>query len=119
MQSTLFVSPEERGLFQWLSGFPSTSLRRLKQINSSTGSSRHIILTVSYGLVDPNIRALNKMIIHLLLSRMKFEKNGDTRRIERVEKKMGELHTVVDLLTGVKRRPKNSHELCKSGKKYK
>lgn len=113
-QHNLLISSGEHKLFKWLSGFPAQSLDRLKQINLSTNSSKHIILTVSYGLIDPNIRAVNKMIVNLLLLRMKFEKKGDCKRIEKVEKKMQELHVVVDELTGVTREAKNSHELCKS-----
>lgn len=102
------------GFYRWLCGFPVESKNRLKKINSSATSSRHIILTLSFGLIDPNIRALNRMITHFMLLRMKCEKRGDCARVQRMESKLEELHLAIDTITGVYHDKKKSGELCKS-----
>ena len=109
------LSPSAKQIHGWLSTFPTSSLERLKRVNESTSSSSHILLTMSYGLIDSNIRALNRMIIQLLLCRMRAEKSRDESRLKRLEANLEDLHTAIDHITGVDRSQskKKGGELCK------
>ncbi|MGD9682498.1 MAG: hypothetical protein AB7W16_15030 [Candidatus Obscuribacterales bacterium] len=100
-------------LCRWMAAFPPESRERLRRINLAATSSNHVVLAVTYGLFDPSIRALNRMITNLLLLRMRLERRGDRRRAERVERKLSELHTAINLITGVKREPGAHHEACR------
>jgi|GEM_PF-3419112 len=92
-------SPEV-GFTTWLEGFPDSSILRLKAINTSTSSSRHIILALAYGLTDFRIAKLNGLITGLMLRRMQAERRGDSKRIERIEKVLHSLHLAIDKVTG-------------------
>lgn len=85
----------------WLEAMPPESLERLKQVNSHTGSAHHVILTLTYGLTDRYIGTLNRMIIGLLLRRMKAERSGNEKQIERINAYMKEMHEIIDAVTGV------------------
>lgn len=108
------LSPQARVFYSWLHKFPVSSKKKLKEINTAADSSRHIILTVKYSATDSYIRCLSRIIIHFLLIRMKHEKRGTTKVARNIESTMSALHEAVDAITGVSRRSKNSHELCKS-----
>lgn len=84
----------------WLMSIPQDSLDRLRVINSSTGSSRHIILSLTFGLYDAHIRKLNRMITSLLIARLKAERAGKLRLVARINNFMEEIHTAVDQATG-------------------
>lgn len=90
----------ERGFTDWLAEFPSQSILRLKAINTSTSSSRHIILALAYGLTDLRIAKLNGLITGLMLRRMQAQRRADTRRVERIEKVLHALHKAIDKVTG-------------------
>lgn len=100
-------------LCRWMATFPPESRERLRRINLAATSSNHVVLAVAYGLFDPSIRAINRMITNLLLLRMRLERIGDCLRAERVERKLTELHTAIDLITGVKREAGAHHEACR------
>lgn len=90
----------ENGFTSWLAGFPKPSILRLRAINTSTSSSRHIILALAYGLTDLRIAKLNGLITGLMLRRMQAERRGDKKRIERIEKVLHSLHMAIDTVTG-------------------
>ncbi len=90
----------ELGFTNWLEGFPGSSILRLRAINMSTSSSRHIILALAYGLTDLRIAKLNGLITGLLLRKMQAERRADTKRIERIEKVLYSLHKAIDKVTG-------------------
>lgn len=90
----------EVGFTKWLEAFPPVSRGRLHAINTSTSSSRHIILALAYGLTDFHIARLNGLITGLMLRRMQAERRGDERRIVRIEKVLHSLHKAIDRVTG-------------------
>ncbi len=96
-------------LESWLKARPATTIERLKKINHAASSSAHIILALSYGLADPHIRAINRMIVGLLLARHKAQRNGNKAREERVEAKLQDLHDAINLVTGSKPPQMHSH----------
>lgn len=100
MHALASVSSAEAGFTAWLEGFPHSSILRLKAINTSTSSSRHIILALAYGLTDLRIAKLNGLITGLMLRRMQAERRGDSVRIERIEKVLQSLHLAIDKVTG-------------------
>lgn len=107
-------------LQKWLASMPAESLERLTQINSNTGSAHHVILTLAYGLRDRNIGKLNRMIIGLLLRRMKAEREGNDRQVERINAYMKEMHELIDNVTGVNTAINGDRSACnrtKSGKR--
>jgi len=88
------------GLTRWLNDRPPVTIERLKKINHAATSSAHIILTLSYGLTDPHIRAINKMIVALLLARHKAQKTGNETMEKRIEAKLQDVHAAINLVTG-------------------
>jgi hypothetical protein len=84
----------------WLKGFPEPSLYRLARINLAATSSAHIILTLSYGMHDRHIGALNKMIVGLLLARHKARRRNDSMAEARIESKLQDLHVAINAVTG-------------------
>jgi len=107
-----------RHIFDWLSSFSPLSIERLTRINRSATSSRHIILTLSYGLIDPSIEALNRTITHLMLLRMRAEKAGDQRRSKKLDAKLHHIHEAIDTITDVTSSyDSNSHNSCKAPSK--
>lgn len=100
MHALASVRSAEAGFTAWLEGFPNSSILRLKAINTSTSSSRHIILALAYGLTDFRIAKLNGLITGLMLRRMQAERRGDKTRIERIEKVLHSLHLAIDKVTG-------------------
>lgn len=94
------MEPIMTSLERWLKGRPATTIERLKKINHAASSSAHIILALSYGLADPHIRAINRMIVGLLLARHKAQRNGNKVREERIEAKLQDLHDAINLVTG-------------------
>lgn len=110
----------ERGFTNWLEAFPPQSILRLKAINASTSSSRHIILALAYGLTDLRIAKLNGLITGLLLRRMQAQRQGDTRRVERIEKVLHALHKAIDKVTGFEASTMHGDgQICKSRTKQK
>ncbi|MDP3509658.1 MAG: hypothetical protein Q8T09_16930 [Candidatus Melainabacteria bacterium] len=93
---------------RWLESRPAASIGRLKKINQAATSSAHIILALSYGLSDPHIRAINRMIVGLLLSRHKAQRSGNKLVEERTEAKLQDLHEAINRITGTTQA--NSHD---------
>lgn len=85
---------------RWLEARPAATIKRLKKINEAATSSAHIILALSYGLSDPHIRAINRMIVGLLLSRHKAQRSNNKLIEERIEAKLQDLHEAINLATG-------------------
>lgn len=100
MQALAGARSAEIGFTSWLNGFPPSSILRLRAINTSTSSSRHIILALAYGLTDFRIAKLNGLITGLMLRRLQAERHGDGKRVERIEKVLQSLHVAVDSVTG-------------------
>ncbi|MBX9951042.1 MAG: hypothetical protein K2Y39_17865 [Candidatus Obscuribacterales bacterium] len=110
----------EIGFTTWLSGFPASSILRLRAINTSTSSSRHIILALAYGLTDFRIAKLNGLITGLMLRRMQAERRGDARRIARIEKVLHALHVAIDEVTGFPASTIHGDgQICRAGSKVK
>lgn len=103
-------------LHSFIVNLPADSIDRLRTINTSTSSSKHIILTLAYGLYDGNIRKLNKMITGLLLSRMKAEKAGKERLVNRINNFLEIMHEAIDLATGTGHLRAKDGNACKSTK---
>jgi hypothetical protein len=99
-------------LTRWVASRPEASIERLKKINHAATSSAHIILALSYGLHDPHIRAINRMIVALLLSRHKAQKCGNAKIEARVEAKLQDLHEAINSVTGA---PPTSHSKEEAG----
>ena len=105
------------GLHAWLLAMPPASLQRLRVINSNTASSKHIIQALAFGLIDGNIRRLNRMITHLLLTRMRAERQGKTQTIARINGLMEDMHEIIDCVTGIERTSCKSEGVCNRPKK--
>ena len=90
----------EHGFLTWLEAFPAPSKQRLHAINTSTSSSRHIILALAYGLTDFRIARLNGLITGLMLRRMQAERRGESNRIAKIENVLHALHVAIDKVTG-------------------
>ena len=88
------------GIARWLEGRPPATVERLKRINHAATSSAHIILALSYGLSDPHIRAINRMIVGLLLSRHQAQRSGNKLTEERIEAKLQDIHEAINFVTG-------------------
>lgn len=108
------LSSNAQSFYDWMSTFPAISITRLKKINLAANSARHIILTISYSICDPNIGCLSRVITNFLLLRMKYERQGKTRACQKLEKKLNELHSAIDAITEVRRLEHVSHQVCKS-----
>ena len=102
------------GVAKWIYGMPSISLHRLARINLAATSSAHIILALSYGIQDRYIGALNRMIVGLLLARHRARHRGDLAREERVERKLQELHAVINEITGTEVDNPDAGSACKA-----
>jgi len=87
------------GLTKWLLERPPTTIERLKKINHAASSSAHIILALSYGLQDPNIGAVNKIIVTLLLARHRAQRCGNLATEQRIEGKLQDLHEAINYVT--------------------
>ncbi|MBX9685330.1 MAG: hypothetical protein K2X27_01435 [Candidatus Obscuribacterales bacterium] len=85
---------------EWLLELPEDSLHRLRLINMNTRSSRHVILSLTYGLYDPHIRRLNRMITSLLIARLRAERQGKARLVARINSLMEDMHMAIDQVTG-------------------
>jgi hypothetical protein len=96
----------------WLMDLPADSLKRLKAINASTGSSRHIILSLTYGIYDSHIRKLNGMITGLLIARLRAERAGNSNLVHRINRFMHNVHEAVDLATGVNSKSIDNGNVC-------
>lgn len=106
----------KESLYKWLKNLPPDSIARLRQINLSASSSRHIILTLAYGVYDRHIRKLNGIITGLLLARLKAERSGRDATISRINKVMEDIHLAIDQVTDTAH-PKNGGACNRSGRK--
>jgi hypothetical protein len=107
-------SVNAKGFRSWLFALPEDSIRRLAVVNRSTTSSHHVLLAIAYGFYDRNIFKLNRTITTMLVSRMKAQRAGKTRLVERINCFLEEIHVAVDLVTGVDRSGvKNPDEACR------
>ncbi|GEM_PF-827310 len=95
--------------FRWLSGFPEPSINRLRTINNASADARHVIISLGYGVYDCRIRALNNMIIKLLVARMHAERAQNERTLERIQVILTGLHVAIDWTTGRLERSDFSH----------
>lgn len=103
-------------LHSFIVNLPPDSIERLRTINLSTNGSKHIIVALAYGLYDGNIRKLNQMITGLLLSRMKAEKAGKVRLVNRINAFLETMHEAIDLATGTGHLRSKDGIACKSAK---
>jgi hypothetical protein len=87
--------------YKRLSELPVDSTQRLEHINHAATSAHHVLLAIKYGVTDGHIRALNKTIIGLLLSRLKAERSRNQYLIDRINETMLGLHLAIDWVTGV------------------
>lgn len=99
-------------LQEWLNAMPSESIDRLRTINAHSATSKHIIIALAVGIYDPRIRRLNSMITHLLLSRMKAERQGRKGVVMRINGLMEEMHVIVDRVTGIQRAESKTGQPC-------
>jgi hypothetical protein len=97
---------------KWLVTLPDESIDRLRTINTSTGSSRHIILTLAFGVYDKHIGKLNRIITSLLIARLRAERAGKTSLVERINDFMHDIHHEVDVLTGTAANVRNRENVC-------
>lgn len=105
-EDLILIAPKfnSNELFAWISQWPPESKDRLRKINESTGSARHVVLTVAYSVYDRNIGRVAQMITSLLLSRMKAERNGKTELVEKINQFMICVHEAIDSATGIRHR---------------
>lgn len=99
-------------LQEWLDAMPPESLDRLRTINAHSATSSHIIIALAFGIYDSHIRRLNRMITHLLLSRMKAERQGNEQVVARINGLMEQMHLIVDRVTGIQRPPSENGQVC-------
>lgn len=90
----------QSAIHEWLLELPEDSLHRLRLINMNTRSSSHVILSLTYGLYDPHIRRLNRMITSLLIARLRAERQGKARLVARINSLMEDMHMAIDQVTG-------------------
>ncbi len=95
--------------YRWLSGFPEPSINRLRTINNASADARHVIISLGFGVYDCRIRALNNMIIKLLVARMHAERDNNERVLERIQAILTGLHVAIDWVTGRLERSDFSH----------
>lgn len=96
----------------WLNDLPDDSIRRLRAINMSTNSSKHVILALTYGIFDLNIRRINRMITYMLVARMKAERANKTIFVQRINQFMEYMHESIDAVTGFSRADRHSSSPC-------
>lgn len=84
----------------WFEQFPESSVKRLRHINQSATSARHVLLALAYGTVDENIAKLNRVITGLLLARLKAERTANFLVVARINTFMTLMHEEMDKLTG-------------------
>lgn len=102
-------------LTHWIGGFSAQSLERLRRINQSTSGPGHIILALTYALSDQSIRAVNRLIIGLMVARHKAVRRGCTRTEAKIEDKLKELHQAINRIVGPP--PQGANDLsCKTVK---
>lgn len=94
------ISREAQCLQAWMLCFPTATIERLCNINSSTGSAKHVVMSLGYGIYDKNIAAINRTIVRLLLNRMRAEKNGNEIMIKRIQNILAGVHYAIDSVTG-------------------
>jgi hypothetical protein len=102
----------QSGLHGWLAGLPADSIDRLRSINLSTGSAKHVILALTFGLYDRNICRLNKMITGMLIARLRAERAGKVKLVARINCFMEEMHESIDRATGVGASARRSGNPC-------
>lgn len=88
-------------LFEWMQRFPEHSRHKLCRINHAATSAGHVVLAVGYGLCDPYIRHVNRIITNLLLRQMRAARSGDVATAERLQSRLTDLHVAIDWVTGV------------------
>lgn len=88
------------GILNWFEQLPPPTIERLGKINEAATSSAHIVLALSYGLYDGHIRAVNRLIVGLLLARHKAQRCGDLLREQRIEAKLQDFHEAINIVTG-------------------
>ncbi len=102
----------QSGLQSWLAAMPADSIDRLRTINLSTGSAKHVILALAFGLYDRNISRLNKMITGMLIARLRAERAGKVKLVARINEFMEEMHESIDNATGIAAGARRSGTPC-------
>lgn len=95
--------------YRWLNRFPEPSLDRLKRINNASADAGHVILSLSFSLYDCRIRAVNNLIVKLLVARMRAERSSDEVALARIQVILTALHVAIDWVTGKLDRSDFSH----------
>ncbi|MBX9668735.1 MAG: hypothetical protein K2X93_14000 [Candidatus Obscuribacterales bacterium] len=95
--------------YRWLKGFPEPSIKRLTRINNASADARHVILSLSFAVYDCRIRALNNLIVKLLVARLRAERISDNRSLERIQAILTGLHVAIDWATGKLELSDHSH----------
>jgi hypothetical protein len=95
--------------YRWLNGFPEPTINRLKTINNSAQDARHVIISLGYGVYDCRIRAVNNLIIKLLVARMQAERTQNQHTVARIKAILTGLHIAIDWVTGKLERGDYSH----------
>lgn len=101
VRSIRTMKTEATSIADLVSRFPPASIARLRRINEASTSSRHVLLALGFGAVDPHIGKLNHVIVKLLVRRLRAERAGDHEVISRIESKLKELHGAIDAVTGI------------------
>ncbi|HEY9713499.1 MAG TPA: hypothetical protein V6C72_08505 [Chroococcales cyanobacterium] len=96
----------------WLQELPPQSIARLRAINLSTAGSHHVILALTYGIYDENIRTINGTITTLLLARLKAERAEKHSLVARINDFMNEMHESIDAVTGTAREASSEANAC-------
>lgn len=97
---------------RWLQNLPLQTIARLRAINLSTAGSHHVIMALTYGIYDENIRTINRTITTLLLARMKAERAAKHSLIARINDFMNEMHESIDEVTGTRRETAPTETAC-------
>lgn len=117
MQFSEYNIDGNKQLLSWLQSMPSESLNKLRMINESTGSARHVILTLAFAICDSNIRSLSRMITGLLVKRMQAERAGSMLQVEKIDQYMRHMHESIDFVTGVSVATNGSRHSCNRAKR--
>lgn len=113
---------KEVALFDWIQQFPDESIEKLRHINTSATSSKHVLLALAYGFCDVHIRRVNRVIISLMLRRMQAQRVGDSEIVQQLQSRLTDLHVAIDRATGASppfsRTNRQVQELCNKARGF-
>lgn len=92
---------EQDAYFRKLDAFPQKSKERvlaIKQAEEAEGKEgpKHMSLAVAYGVVDKNVRWLNKEIVNLIRGRNKARKAGDEAAESTARERLADLREAIN-----------------------